>query len=335
MLISKLIRNLLAISVLATTALTPVQAQTTAPITIKFSHVVANDTPKGRGALLFKKYAEEKFPGRVIVEVYPNSSLYGDGKEMEALLTGNVQMLAPSLAKFDKYTSKIQLFDLPFLFDDLHAVERFSKSDAGKALLNSMADKGIIGLAYWNNDLKQLTANKPLVLPTDARGQKFRVQNSEVLDAQFKQLLAIPRKMSFAEVYQALQTGTVNGTENTYSNIYSQKMHEVQKYLTESNHGLIAYMVIVNTDFWNKLPKDIQTGLTEVLDKVTTEVNKLALEDNQRDKKRILDAKTTEIIELTKEQRDQWKKAMSPVWKQFENQIGKDLIEAAIKSNQH
>lgn len=305
------------------------------PITIKFSHVVANDTPKGKGALLFKELAEKKFPNRVHVEVYPNSSLYGDGKEMEALLTNNVQMLAPSLAKFDKLTPKIQLFDLPFLFDNLSAVNRFTNSKAGKELLNSMTARGVTGLAYWNNDLKQLSANKPLRVPADARGQKFRIQNSEVLDAQFKQLQAIPRKMAFAEMYQGLQTGVVNGAENPYSNIYSQKIHEVQKYITESNHGLVAYMVIVNTSFWNQLPTDIRLGLQEVLDDVTQQVNKWALEDNLRDKENILADGTTTIVQLTKEERQLWREAMQPVWKKFESQIGKELIETAQTANSH
>lgn len=303
------------------------------PIVIKFSHVVAEDTPKGQGALMFKKMAEEKFPGRVVVEVYPNSSLYGDGKEMEALLLNNVQMLAPSLAKFDKYTPKIQLFDLPFLFDDIEAVQRFEKSEAGKSLLNSMKDKGITGIGYWNNDLKQLSANKKLVLPKDARGLKFRVQNSEVLDAQFKQLKAVPRKMAFGEMYQGLQTGVVNGAENPYSNIYSQKINEVQKYITESNHGLLSYMVIVNTKFWEGLPEDIRKGLMEVMDIVSDDVNKKSHEFNLADKQRILDAKTTEITILTPEQRKEWREAMRPVWKKFEDAIGADLIKAAEESN--
>ncbi|MDY3331508.1 MAG: TRAP transporter substrate-binding protein [Pelistega sp.] len=303
------------------------------PIVIKFSHVVAADTPKGQGATMFKKLAEEKFPGRVTVEVYPNSSLYGDGKEMEALLTNNVHMLAPSLAKFDKFTPKIQLFDLPFLFDDIKAVERFQMSDKGKELLNSMRDKGITGLGYWNNDLKQLSANKALRVPTDARGQKFRVQASEVLDAQFKQILAIPRKMAFAEMYQGLQTGVVNGAENPYSNIYSQKIHEVQKYITESNHGLLSYMVIVNTKFWDELPADIRTGLQEVLDQVSVEINKVSHDFNLADKQKIVDAGTTEIITLTPEERAQWRDAMRPVWKKFEDQIGADLISAAEAAN--
>ncbi|MDO4435625.1 MAG: TRAP transporter substrate-binding protein [Cardiobacteriaceae bacterium] len=303
------------------------------PIVIKFSHVVANETPKGQGALMFQKLVDERLAGKVKVEVYPNSSLYGDGKEMEALLSNNVQMLAPSLAKFDKYTPKIQLFDLPFLFDDIKAVERFEQSAAGKSLLTSMTDKGIIGLAYWNNDLKQLSANKALYEPKDARGLKFRVQNSEVLDAQFKALKAVPRKMAFGEMYQGLQTGVVNGAENPYSNIYSQKIHEVQKYITESNHGLLSYMVIVNTDFWNSVPDDIRGELTKILDEVSIEVNKQSHVLNQGDKAKILEAKSTEIITLTPEQRAKWREAVQPVWKQFEADIGADLIKAAVDAN--
>lgn len=327
----KAVLKLISVAALGAFAMSPALANN--PIVIKFSHVVAADTPKGQGAAMFKKLAEEKFPGRVTVEVYPNSSLYGDGKEMEALLTNNVHMLAPSLAKFDKFTPKIQIFDLPFLFDDIKAVERFQASEKGKELLNSMRDKGITGLTYWNNDLKQLSANKALRVPTDARGQKFRVQASEVLDAQFKQILAIPRKMAFAEMYQGLQTGVVNGAENPYSNIYSQKIHEVQKYITESNHGLLSYMVIVNTKFWDELPADIRTGLQEVLDQVTVEINKVSHDFNLADKKKIVEAGTTEIITLTDEERAKWREAMRPVWKKFEDQIGADLISAAEAAN--
>jgi C4-dicarboxylate-binding protein DctP len=190
-------------------------AQAADPIVIKFAHVVAENTPKGQGALLFKKLAEERLPGKVKVEVYPNSSLFGDGKEMEALLLGDVQMLAPSLAKFEQYTKQVQIYDLPFLFNDLAAVDRFQAAQ-GKELLTSMQGKNILGLAYWHNGLKQLSANKALHEPKDARGLKFRVQASSVLEEQFKAIRANPRKMSFAEVYQGLQTGTVNGTENTW-----------------------------------------------------------------------------------------------------------------------
>lgn len=303
------------------------------PITIKFSHVVAEHTPKGQGALLFKKLAEERLPGKVKVEVYPNSSLFGDGKEMEALLLGDVQIIAPSLAKFEHYSKPIQIFDLPFLFDDMAALDRFQKGETGQELLTSMEDKGITGLGYWHNGLKQLSANKKLIDPKDARGLKFRVQASAVLDEQFKALRAIPRKMSFSEVYQGLQTGVVNGAENPYSNIYSQKMNEVQKYITESNHGVLDYMVITNTKFWNGLPDDVRATLSEVMDEVTVEVNKHAAELNERDKQSIIDSGTTEVLYLTPEQREKWRDAMRPVWKKFEGEIGAERIKAAEAAN--
>ncbi|WLG98342.1 C4-dicarboxylate TRAP substrate-binding protein DctP [Pseudomonas sp. FP198] len=303
------------------------------PVIIKFSHVVAEQTPKGKGALLFKKLVEERLPGKVKVEVYPNSSLFGDGKEMEALLLGDVQMIAPSLAKFEQYTKTVQLFDLPFLFDDISAVDRFQLSPEGQKLLKSMESKNITGLAYWHNGMKQLSANKPLREPKDARGLKFRVQASAVLEEQFKAVNANPRKMSFAEVYQGLQTGVVNGAENPYSNIYSQKMHEVQKYITESNHGLLDYMLITNTKFWNGLQPDVRSELDKILVEVTAHVNKEAAQLNQNDKQRILDAKTTEIITLTPEERNAWRDKMKPVWKKFEGDIGADLIQAAEASN--
>ena len=309
-------------------------AQAADPIVIKFSHVVAEHTPKGQGALLFKKLAEERLPGQVKVEVYSNSSLFGDGKEMEALLLGDVQIIAPSLAKFEQYTKKLQLFDLPFLFNDIAAVDRFQQSADGQALLKSMEDKNITGLGYWHNGMKQLSANKALYEPKDARGLKFRVQASAVLEAQFKAVRANPRKMSFAEVYQGLQTGVVNGAENPWSNIYSQKIYEVQKYITESNNGVLDYMLITNTTFWNGLPADVRTELDKIIVEVTAEVNKLAEELNQGDKQRIVDAKTTEIIQLTPEQRKLWVDAMKPVWKEFEGQIGADLIKSAEASNQ-
>ncbi|MBK5303974.1 MULTISPECIES: C4-dicarboxylate TRAP substrate-binding protein DctP [Gammaproteobacteria] len=304
------------------------------PVVIKFSHVVAEQTPKGQGALLFKKLVEERLSGKVKVEVYPNSSLFGDGKEMEALLSGDVQMIAPSLAKFEQYTPKLQLFDLPFLFNDISAVDRFQRSPDGQGLLKSMESKNITGLAYWHNGMKQLSANKALRKPGDARGLKFRVQASAVLEEQFKAVRANPRKMSFAEVYQGLQTGVVNGAENPYSNIYSQKMHEVQKFITESDHGLLDYMLITNTKFWTGLPPDIKTELDKIIVEVTAQVNKDAEKLNQDAKQNIINAKTTEIITLTPEQRGEWREAMKPVWKKFEGDIGADLIKAAEAANQ-
>ena len=303
------------------------------PVIIKFSHVVADQTPKGQGALMFKKLVEDRLPGKVKVEVYPNSSLFGDGKEMEALLLGDVQMIAPSLAKFEQYTKSLQLFDLPFLFNDIAAVNRFQLSPQGQGLLKSMESKNITGLAYWHNGMKQLSANKPLRVPADARGLKFRVQASAVLEEQFKAVRANPRKMSFAEVYQGLQTGVVNGAENPYSNIYSQKMHEVQKNITESNHGVLDYMLITNTRFWNGLPADVRSELDKIVVEVTAQVNKEAEQLNDSDKQRILAAKTTEIIVLTPAQREQWRDAMKPVWKKFEGDIGPELIQAAETAN--
>ena len=304
------------------------------PRVSKFCQGVAEHSPGGQGAILFKPLAEERLPGKVKVEVYPNSSLFGDGKEMEALLLGDVQIIAPSLAKFEHYTKQIQVFDLPFLFNDMAAVDRCQQSPAGQNRLKAMEDKDITGLGYWHNGLKQLSANKPLREPKDARGLKFRVQASAVLEEQFKAVRANPRKMSFAEVYQGLQTGVVNGAENPYSNIYSQKMYEVQKYITESNHGLLDYMLITNTKFWNGLPADVRSELDKIVVEVTAEVNKQADALNQGDKQRILDAKTTEIITLPPEERAKWRDAMKPVWQKFEGEIGADLIKAADASNQ-
>jgi len=311
-------------------AVTAAQAE---PIKIKFSHVVADATPKGKAALEFKKLVEERLPGKVVVEVYPNSQLFGDAKEMEALLLGDVQIIAPSLSKFDKFTKKLQVFDLPFLFDDIHAIDRFQKSKIGQGLLTSLQDKGYTGLAYWHNGMKQMSANKALRMPEDAKGLKFRIQPSDVLQAQFEALGANPQKMAFAEVYQALQTGTVDGQENTWSNIYSQKFYEAQKYITETDHGVIDYMVVANTKFWNGLPKDIKPVLEKAMAEATAYGNKLAYDINEGDKKRIMDSGKTEIITLTKQQQAAWRKAMEPVYKKFEPGIGKDLIDAALASN--
>lgn len=300
---------------------------------IKFSHVVADSTPKGQGALMFKKLAEERLPGKVRVEVYPNSQLFGDAKEMEALALGDVQMIAPSLSKFDKFTKQLQVFDLPFLFEDIEAVDRFQSSETGKELLRSMEDKGFVGLGYWHNGMKQLSANTPLRQPEDAKGRKFRIQASDVLEEQFKTLGANPQKLPFSEVYQALQVGTVDGQENTWSNIYTQKFHEVQDYITESNHGVIDYMVVTSTDFWEGLDEDVRTELEKILAEVSAEVNKLANDLNEQDKQKIQSAGTSEIIQLTPEQRAKWKEAMKPVWDEFADEIGQDVIDAAEASN--
>ncbi|HEU0230292.1 MAG TPA: TRAP transporter substrate-binding protein [Burkholderiaceae bacterium] len=310
------------------------QALADSPIVIKFSHVVADATPKGQGALKFKEVAEKLLPGKVQVQVFPNSQLFGDAKEMEAVLLGDVQFIAPSLSKFDRYTKKVQLFDLPFLFDDIAAVDRFQHSDAGKALLNSMQNRGLQGLAYWHNGLKQLSTNKEkLTRPEDVAGLKFRIQNSDVLEAQFRQLKANPQKLAFSEVYQALQTGVVDGQENTWSNIYSQKFHEVQKTIANTNHGVIDYMVVTNAKWWQGLPEDVRAGLTQAMEEATVYANTRAAELNDRDRERIAQAGGAKIQALSKEDKAAWRQAMAPVWQKFESQIGTDLIKAAQESN--
>jgi C4-dicarboxylate-binding protein DctP len=308
----------------------PAQAQ----MVIKFSHVVADNTPKGQAAIKFKELAEKKLPGKVTVQVFPSSQLFGDAKELEALLLGDVQFIAPSLSKFDRYTKKLQVFDLPFLFNDIDAVDRFQSSAQGKGLLESMKNRGLLGLAYWHNGMKELSTDKDqLKRPEDVKGLKFRIQASDVLEAQFRALGANPQKMAFSEVYQALQTGVVNGQENTWSNIYSQKFFEVQKTIAETNHGVIDYMVVTNAKWWDGLPAEVKKGLSEAMAEATAYGNKIANDINEGDKKRIADAGKAKIQKLSKEDVAAWRKAMEPVWKKFEADIGNDLIAAAQKSN--
>jgi len=303
------------------------------PMVLKFSHVVADKTPKGQAALKFKELAEKYLPGKVKVEVYPNSQLFGDAKEMEALALGDVQFIAPSLSKFDKYTKKMQLFDLPFLFNDTAAVDRFQQSKIGQDLLHAMESKGYLGLAYWHNGMAQFSANKPLLMPADAKGLKFRIQQSDILAAKFEGVGANVQKLAFSEVYQALQTGTVDAQENTWSNILSQKFFEVQKHFTESNDGVIDYAVLVNAKWWNGLPKDIQAGLKKAMDGATKFNNETASKLNEDAKAKIKASGVTTIHVLTPEQRAAWVAAMKPVWAKFEGAIGKDLIQAAEAAN--
>jgi len=312
----------------------PFMARAQAPIVVKLSHVVAEQTPKGQASMKFKELAEKKLPGKVNVQVFPSSQLFGDAKELEALLLGDVQFIAPSLSKFDRYTKKIQVYDLPFLFDDIDAVDRFQAGPKGQELLKSMVSRGLLGLGYWHNGMKQLSTNKDkLTRPDDAKGLKFRIQASDVLEAQFRALGANPQKMAFSEVYQALQTGVVDGQENTWSNIYSQKFHEVQKTIAETNHGVIDYMVVTNAKWWDGLAPDVRKGLSEAMAEATTYGNKIADDFNAADRKKIADAGKAKIQKLSKEDVAAWRKAMEPVWKKFEGDIGRDLIDAALKSN--
>ena len=300
-----------------------------APIVVKFSHVVAENTPKGQAALKFKELAEKKLPGKVEIQVFPSSQLFGDAKEMEALLLNDVQIIAPSLSKFDRYTKKIQVFDLPFLFKDADAALKFENSKEGKALLKSMESKGLIGLNYWANGMRHFSANKDFRLPSELKGLKFRIQPSDVYEAMIKALNASGQKMAFAEVYQALQTGVVDGQENSFSNIYSQKFHEVQKTIVETNHGILDYMVVVNAKWWNGLPKDVQKGLSEAMAEATKFNNDIAKQKNDDARKAIEASGKAKIVKLTSAQLEEWKKAMAPVYKQFEADVGADLIKAA------
>ncbi len=304
-----------------------------APIVIKFSHVVAEDTPKGKMAVKFKELVDQRLAGKVVVEVYPNSQLFGDGKELEALLLGDVQLLAPALSKFQKYTPLLQIYDLPFLFKDMKAIDTFQRGPHGQALLNSMKDKGIIGLGYLHNGLKQISANHPIRVPADVKGKKFRIMTSDVLAAQYEAVGAIPIKKPFSEVFTLLQTNAIDGQENTWSNIYSQKYYEVQPYITETNHGILDYLVVSSVDFWEGLPADIRAELEKALAEAIEYGNAVAMAKDLEDKQKIIESKRSEIITLTEAERAQWVEAMKPVWKQFESAVGKENLDAAIASN--
>jgi C4-dicarboxylate-binding protein DctP len=303
-----------------------------APIVIKFSHVVATNTPKGKGAEYFKKLAEERTKGRVKVEVYPNSTLYKDNEEVDALQLGAVQMLAPSLAKFGPLGVRdFEAFDLPYLFDNYDELHKITFGPVGASLFKKLEPKGIIGLAYWDNGFMDMSANKPLRKPADFRGLKMRIQSSKVLDSQMRALGAIPQVMAFSEVYQALQTGVVDGTENPPSNLYTQKMYEVQKYLTLSDHHYLGYAVIVNKKFWDGLPADIRKTLEQAMVDTTKYVNDIAKKENDDALDAVRKSGKTEIITLTPEEKREWKKALIKVHKENESRIGKDLIESIYK----
>jgi C4-dicarboxylate-binding protein DctP len=304
------------------------------PYVIKFPHVVAPATPKGQMAQRFKELAEERFPGRVRVEVYPSAQLMEDTDSIEALAFGEVQMIATSLSLFDRLTPKVQVFDLPFLFPNIEAVERFQASPAGRELLTALTEHGILGLAFWHNGMKQLTGPRPLIEPGDARGLKFRVMESDILQAEIEAIGGSPQKMAFSEVYQALQTGTIDAQENTWSNIYSSKFYEVQPYMTESNHGYIGYYLAVNAPFWQSLPDDLRAGLEATLADVTEWGNARSEAINREDRQRIVDSGRTELTVLTPEQLSAWQQAMRPVWDEFRDAIGADLVNAALAAAQ-
>ena len=296
---------------------------------VKLSHVTGGTThPKVVAANNFAERVNKELNGKLCVEVYPNSTLFGDSKELEALLLDDVQMLAPSLSKFGSYTKKYGVFDLPFIFKDMDSAMSFTASKEGKDLLNAMEDVGFVGLGYWMSGMKYFSANKALISPKDAAGLKFRVQTSDVAKAMIAAMGASPQPMAFAEVYGALQTGVVDGQENTWSNIYTKKFFEVQDSTTQTSHQLLAYLFMTSKQFLDSLDANTRSTLIKIADEVTVAANKSVKDKEEANRQNILKA-GGKINELTASQRKEWVDAMKPVWKQFENEIGADLIAAA------
>jgi C4-dicarboxylate-binding protein DctP len=321
-------RKLLFAAAAAAIFVAPVAATAQAPIVIKFSHVVAANTPKGKAADKFKELAEQYTNGKVKVEIYPNSTLYKDKEELEALQLGAVQMLAPSNSKFGPIGIKeFEVFDLPYILPNRVALRKVTDGALGKRLLKLLEPKGMIGLAYWDNGFKEMTANKPLRTPDDFKGLKFRIQSSKVLEAQFRALGATPQVMGFDAVYQALQTGVVDGQENTTSNIYTQKMNEVQKYMTMTENGYIGYVVVVNKKFWDGLPADIRGQLEKAMDDATVYGNNTSKTENEEALEAIKKAGTTQIVIPTAAENEAMRKAMLPVYNEMAARLGKGIIE--------
>ena len=318
---------------LSTTASFAAEGCDPGEMVIKFSHVTNTDKhPKGIAANLFMERVNAEMDGKVCVEVFPNSTLYNDDQVLEAILQGDVQMAAPSLSKFEAFTKQFRIFDLPFMFNDIEAVDAFQASETGQAMKESMVRRGLLGLEFWHNGMKQFSANKPLIDPTDAAGLKFRVQTSDVLIAQIEALNASPQPMAFSEVYGALQTGVVDGQENTWSNIYGKKFFEVQDGVTQTDHGIIDYLVVTSVEWWNSLDADIRDQLSTILSEVTEARNSEAFAVNEASKQAIIDAGGV-VRSLTAEQRAAWAAAMKPVWAQFEGDVGADNIAAAQAIN--
>ena len=311
----------------------PVAATAQAPIVLKFSHVVAPNTPKGKGADKFKELAEKYTNGKVKVEVYANSTLYKDKEELEALQLGAVQMLAPSNSKFGPIGVKdFEVFDLPYLLPNKAALRKVTDGPIGEAMLKKLESKGMVGLAYWDNGFKEMSANKPLRMPEDYKGLKFRIQSSKVLEAQFRALGAIPQVMAFSEVYQALQTGVVDGQENTPSNMFTQKFHEVQKYTTLTNHGYIGYVVVVNKKFWDDLPADVRGQLEKAMAEATVYSNEISEKENVESLDDIKKSGKTELITPTAAESAAMRKAMEPLYQEMGSRVGKQLIDDVVKA---
>jgi C4-dicarboxylate-binding protein DctP len=320
----------IAVAIVATAF--PFAAQAQAPILLKFSHVVAPDTPKGKGANKFKELAEKYTDGKVKVEIYPNSQLYKDNEEVDALQLGAVQMLAPSLSKFGPLGAReFEAFDLPYLFPDKEALRKVTDGSLGKELLHKLESKGILGLAFWDNGFKILSANRRIDNPEDMLGLKVRIQSSKVIEAQMKALGALPQVLAFSEAYHALQTGVVDGTENPPSNMYTQKMHEVQKYATVTNHAYNGYALIANKRFWEELPADVRGNLDRAVREATEYVNAIAQQENDAAMEAMRKAGTTEFHIPTGKEQEAWIAALKPVHKEMERRIGRDLLEKFYK----
>ena len=302
-------------------------------LVIKFSHVTNTDKhPKGIAATLLEKRVNEEMNGKACMEVFPNSTLYNDNQVLEAMLQGDVQLAAPSLSKFEQFTKQFRIFDLPFMFNNIDAVDAFQNSETGQAMKESMVKRGLLGLAFWHNGMKQMSANVPLESPKDANGLKFRVQNSDVLKAQMAALGGSPQPMAFSEVYGALQTGVVDGQENTWSNIYGKKFFEVQDGITETNHGIIDYLLVTNVDWWDGLDADVRDQLKAIIDDVTVKRNAESTAVNAANKQAIIEAGGV-VRELTAEQRAEWVAVMKPVWDEFKDDVGQANIDAAQSIN--
>jgi len=325
-------RKLILAGVAAAAFIASGAAMAQAPIVIKFSHVVATDTPKGKGAIKFKELAEKYTDGKVKVEVYPNSSLYKDKEEIEALQLGSVQMLAPSTAKFAPLGAKeFEALDLPWLFKDEETYTKAMKGPVGKWLFQKLESKGISGLAYWDNGFHMTSANRPLLMPADFQGLKIRISGSKIADQYFRIVGSIPQIMAFSEVYQALQTGVVDGCENTASNYLTQKFHEVQKDITVSYHAHLQYAVIVNSKFWNGLPPDIRKQLEKAMDEATEYTNSIAIKENEDALAEIKKSGKTTLHYLNDDQRKAWQKAMAPTYIWAKGRVGQEVLDLIAK----
>lgn len=302
-------------------------------ILIKFSHVVAEDAPKGQAAIMFRDRVHQRLAGRARVEVYPNSTLYNDTAVLKALLLGDVQMAAPAMSKLGRYTDKYGVFDLPFLFDDTDAVRCFFRGPAGKKLLGAMEHAGLKGLDYWLHGMKQISANGPIRRPADVAGKSFRIMDSDVLERQFELLGAIPKRIPLFQVHGSLRAGLVVGHENTWSNIYTQRLHEVRPHITETNHGALEYLVVTSTAFWDSLPDDIRLELEQILNEVSEEVADIAVRQAAMYRELVVENEKTEVITLTPTELAEWRAALMPLWAQFQDKLGADVIAAARACN--